>query len=132
VAELDYAFLADYAKVERSGTLTAIGASFTHVAATTLPTTHLMAVAGRVRSSIDAGTVGLTITITPPDTDRFTVTFGVELGPAPDARPYGEGRVGLLFAITTGVPLQSEGVYKVGLELEGSLARTLMFEVSKS
>jgi hypothetical protein len=132
VADLDYAFLADYAKVERSGTLTAVGASFTHLVVPMLPGTHLMSIAGRVRSTIDAGPVSLTATLTPPDTDRFTVAFNMELTAGPEARPYGDGRVGLLFAITTAVPLQSEGLYRVALELEGSIARTLMFDVSKS
>ncbi|MBB6571699.1 hypothetical protein HPO96_29260 [Kribbella sandramycini] len=132
MAELDYAFVADYAKVERSGTLTVVGASYTQVTVSRLPAAHLMSIAGRVRSRVDAGPVSLTVTIKPPLTDQFVVVFTMDLTPEPDARPYGDGRLGLLFAITTGLPLDHEGVYTIDLELEGSHARTLMFEVIKS
>ena len=48
MAELDYAFLADYATISE-GRLTAVGASFTHVFVPQLPVEISFAVAGRLR-----------------------------------------------------------------------------------
>jgi len=47
--ELDYAYLAEFAKVENNS-LTAVGASYTHVEADRLPVIHTVYVAGRVRA----------------------------------------------------------------------------------
>src|SRR5690625_7733515 len=46
--ELDYAFLAEYAKTER-GTITAIGASFTEAKSSSFPSVLDVSVAGRIR-----------------------------------------------------------------------------------
>lgn len=50
-AELDYAFLAQYAKTE-AGTIAAVGASFTEVHVETFPTMMDIAVAGRIRRDV--------------------------------------------------------------------------------
>lgn len=51
VAELDYAFIAEFAKVE-SGKLTVVGASYTEISARSFPTQHFFSCAGRVRMAL--------------------------------------------------------------------------------
>lgn len=130
MAELDYAFLANYARVDPGGTLTAVGASFTHVQAGSVPTQHLLSVAGRIRSHIDAGPVPLRVTLTTPG-DEIRLTFDAELQASEGARPYAGGRIGLLFAVTLAIPLPRVGLYEVTLRLDGAeeAARRLMFDV---
>lgn len=128
MAELDYAFLAEYARVDPAGTLTAVGASFTHVVAR-IPTTQLVSVAGRVRTHMDAPSAPLEIQWTVPG-GAYVLTLNLELIVGATARPYGEGRVGLLFAATSVIPLVAEGLYSAVVKLEGDEVRRLAFEVS--
>jgi hypothetical protein len=129
VADLDYVFLADYARVDPAGTLTAIGASYTIVTAQALPTTHLLSVAGRVRSTLGAPPVNLEVKLNAPD-GRYSIALSAELAEGPSPRPYAGNRLGHLFAITTGVPLVAEGLYEVEIHLDGEQVRLLKFEVT--
>lgn len=131
MAELDYAFVADFAKVEANGTLTAIGASWTFLQAVVLPSAHRMAVAGRIRARLGEGPIALRIDVKVPD-DAFTLAVQSELGPETNARPYGDGRVGHLFALDLQVPLPAQGRYGVEISLDGQIARRLYFEVSRA
>jgi hypothetical protein len=90
---------------------------------------HFMAVAGRIRSTLEGGSVPLQVTIAGPD-DSFTLTANARLDVAEGVTPYGaEGKIGLLFALSTQVPLLKAGVYTVVITLEdGSSSRTLKFE----
>lgn len=128
MAELDYAFVADYARVEPGGKLTAVGASWTHVIVPAFPTNHLMAVAGRVRADENDPPCQLAVSLAAPN-DSFKLTYNVELHRDLSVRPYA-GRIGHLFAIMTGLPLLSEGLYEILIELDGAHARRLAFEVS--
>lgn len=131
MAEIDYAFLADFAKVEPTGTLTAVGASWTHVNAAQIPTGHRLAVAGRIRSRDVDGDVALRISVTGPGKTFEIVTEG--LLTAANAMVYGDGWVGLLFALDLQVPLPSEGLYWVEVSLPGSdESRRLGFEVRRA
>lgn len=131
MAELDYAFLADFAKVEPNGTLTAVGASWTHLVSPELPAAHRMAVAGRIRAEIDEGAVGLRIDVHGPD-GVFKLAAGSELVPGVASRPYGAGLVGLLFALDLQIPLPIAGMYTIYIEINGEQARRLAFEVTKA
>jgi len=125
---LDYAFIADYARVDPSGTLTALGASYTRLETGSIPSSHLLSVAGRVKSKIDAPPVGLEVLVRGPD-PMFTITVGAELQRASTSVPYGDGKLGLMFAITTVIPLVTEGLYEIEIRLDGIEARKLAFEV---
>jgi hypothetical protein len=127
MAMIDYAFLADFAKVEPNGTLTAVGASFTFIEVGGLPAGHLLAVAGRVRGVIDE-TVDLTLEIKGPD-DAFRIGANLQLEPGPGSRPYGDGKIGHLFAINVQIPLPTAGLYTVELST-GKSSRRLAFEVT--
>lgn len=70
MADLDYAFLADYAKVER-GLLTCVGGSYTHLFVQKLPATHMLYVAGRIRADLDEHP-NLSIAASSPTKQRLT------------------------------------------------------------
>ncbi|MGI5188438.1 DUF6941 family protein [Promicromonospora sp. CA-289599] len=124
--ELDYAFLADYARVE-GGKLTAVGASYTHTKTPGLPAAHLVCVAGRIRVSEDVHTVDLGARFSAPR-DMVVMDISGTLD-ADGGIPY-EGRKGVLFAFQMQVGLPVPGLYTVDLSLDGKHVRTLKFDVS--
>jgi hypothetical protein len=130
VADLDYAFVADYVRVE-GGKLTAVGASYTHLTVPALPAVHLLGVGGRVRSTEGADPVGLKLTVKPPGRE-YELAIGAELAPGEQVRPYGDGRIGLLFAFTMMIQLPSEGLYEVLCDLDDQQVRRLAFDVSRA
>ncbi|MDD1477212.1 DUF6941 family protein [Arthrobacter sp. H16F315] len=89
---MDYAFLAEYAKVE-SNKLTVVGASYTYLFTDELPAVHLLTVAGRIRVPQDYGPVPVSVQLTPPNAE-YSITVDTELQEAVDMHPY-DGRVGL-------------------------------------
>ena len=126
MAELDYAFLADYAAVE-DGKLSAIGASFTRVVVPGFPTQLRLHVAGRVRTEVSDWGCDLQVTVTAPD-GSFQLEGSLALQ-AEDAVPYRDDLVGLLFAVGMELPLQAPGLCEVRLQLDGEQVRMLRFEV---
>lgn len=130
MAELDYAFLAEYAKVEPSGNLTAVGASYTHVAVSGFPAQHLVSVAGRVRIKLGE-TPSLRVRLQSPD-ESLTLEAGLQLAAGPDSRPYGPNldTLGIQFAMTVALPLPVPGLYKVHVLLDDEEVRFLAFTAS--
>jgi hypothetical protein len=127
VAELDYAFLAEFARVDPGGKLTAVGASYTIVQTPALPITHLAVVAGRVRSTTAEVVVPLRIEWTLPGGQA---TLGFDTSLVADAPVVYDGnKIGLMFAFTTVIPISVAGLCTVRLYLSGVLVRTLAFEV---
>jgi hypothetical protein len=126
VADLDYAYLADYAVVQ-GGKLTAVGASFTHVSIVQLGATFGLSIAGRVRAPEHVAAARLSFHIAAPD-DLYVIDAEADIG-GDEARPY-RGRVGLLFAATTVVSLIAEGLYTIDISVDGTQQRRLAFEVS--
>lgn len=130
MAELDYAFLADFARVEPNGTLTAVGASWTHLWVTQLPSVHRMAIAGRVRAAVSEGRIPVRVEIIDPEGSTIVSTdFGLEAGEG--SLPYDGDRLGHLFAIETVIPIVSHGKFKVSVILSGDRVRDLFFEVGE-
>ena len=125
MAELDYAFLADFAKVER-GLLTCVGASYTHLFVQKLPVTHVLHIAGRIRADLDEHP-NLSITATSP-TKQYEITFGMVPSGLSEVRPY-NGKVGILFAASGPIPIVEVGLYRIAIDLDGKRARDLVFEV---
>lgn len=128
MAELDYAFLADYAQIE-AGKLSALGASYTHARVAALGGQWITSIAGRVRTSVDADPIELTIRIVAPE-DAFELNFQTVLQVGEESRPYDGGKVGLLFASTVALPIIATGLYEVFLILDGVEARRLAFDMS--
>lgn len=126
MAELDYAFLADFVQVA-GGKMTSVGASFTHVQPVALPALMALGIAARIRAREDEPPVPLGITIEAPDS-AYNLHFDASVGRDPSARPY-QGRVGLLVAAMLTIPLPVEGLYTVHLHLQDAVVRRLAFDV---
>lgn len=128
MATLDYAFLAEYAHVE-GGKLSALGASYTHAQVASINGLWMMSIAGRVRTTINEPPVELGFRIVAPDgvmEMRQNATVAVDQ----NARPYGEGKVGVLFATTLALPILATGLHEVFITLNGEEARRLAFDMS--
>lgn len=125
MAELDYAYLADYAQIE-GGKISSLGASYTHAAVPVMPSAWMTSVVGRVRADDDCAPVPIRIEVTSPD-NGYKVAFEDELPRTADVRPY-RGRVGLLFTITAQLPLVTPGLYTFDIYVDGEHARRLAFE----
>lgn len=128
MAHLDYAFLADYASVE-AGKLTAVGASFTHLAVPHLPVPFGVSIAGRITAPEGVEIVSIGIKIQAPE-KAYTIEGETEVRPGGDIQVY-RGKIGLLFALTSVVTLVTSGLYVVNLTVDGDHARRLAFEVTQ-
>lgn len=127
-AELDYAFLAEYAKTER-GTITAIGASFTEVKADSFPGVVDIAVAGRVRRTEDSEAPELSISISAPsDAGDPQIEFDFKLENEDDAVRY-DGKVASVFVFRGPIYIAEPGLYECNIGIDGRQARRLAFEV---
>lgn len=126
VAELDYAFVAEYAKVE-SGKLTAVGASFTDLHVPAVPTARYIAIAGRIRAPEETQEIDLKITIVPPG-DAPRISASGTLGRDDDFAVY-DGKVAVVFAVANTIPFKNAGLYEVLITVDGTHERRLAFEV---
>jgi len=126
VAELDYAYLAEYVRVDPGGSLTSVGASYTHVGVPMVPTQHLVGVAGRIRTTVDVPSVVLKVTIR-DHAERMSLSFQTVLKPAATSRVYAGDKIGILFAMNTLIPIIGYGSYEVVLELDNDEVRRLYF-----
>jgi hypothetical protein len=126
MAELDYAFIAEFAKVEVSGTLTAIGASYLEVRPLGFPAQHPFSVAGRIRAPEDAETINLTIRINPPG--NMNVVINGSLVPGPESVKY-DGKVALLFAASASIMLTTPGLCEIFIDVDGQEQRRLAFNI---
>lgn len=127
--ELDYAFLADYAAVQ-NGKLTVVGASFTDLLVSELPSETMLSVAGRVRCAVEVPSVGIKIEVSPPN-DDYRITAELELGDLHLQADYGEKR-GVLFAVQLSLSLPTTGLYEVSIDVDGTTSevdRVLKFAV---
>jgi len=128
MAELDYAFIADFARVEPNGTLTALGASWTHVAVRNVPIPLRLAVAGRMRLQESEQSVPMRIEIE-NSSGELVVGTDFDLSVPTGAFAYRHGRVGVLFAVNAVMPITEPGLVHVGVYANEVKLRDLYFEV---
>lgn len=126
MAELDYAYLADYAQID-GGKISSLGGSYTHAIVPDLPTLWMTSVVGRIRVSEDEVPPVVRIEISPPD-DTYRMRFESEIPRSPEIRPY-RGRVGILFTVTTQLSVGAAGLFTFDIFINDVHARTLAFEV---
>ncbi|OBI23831.1 hypothetical protein [Mycobacterium sp. E2238] len=124
-AELDYAFIAEYAKVE-GGKLTAVGASYIDIRPPTLPAQHILYLAGRVRAPEDTETIILKLRIDPPGNVNIVIDGTITIGPED---PRYAGKVAAMFAASAAVPLLSAGLCEISVEVDGVPQRRLAYEI---
>lgn len=121
--ELDYAFLAQWARVNADGTLTAIDASFLRVGIR-IGGVFPVAVAGRVRFLEPPYEADLTVEM---KIGNVTLDYSAHIFAAEESA-YGDGRRHSLFALTTQVPITSYGEQTITVKLNGGeQVRTLIF-----
>ena len=130
MAELDYAFLADYAAVQ-DGKLTAVGASFTLMRTPVIPGETILSIAGRVRVTTDEKDLEVTIRVRAPE-NAYVLEFNIRDDDLQTYPRYADKR-GILFAVQVRVPLISVGLYEVEIDLAetASVDRVLKFEVTQ-
>lgn len=127
MAELDFAFLADYATVEQ-GKLTVVGGCYTHAWPSHelgQPIPYTTFLAGRVRVT-DRTKVTLGVRLTSPGP-----TYEIETHTALEAQgdPYDDSHRSIVFAARLDVPIVGLGLYEVHLSLDDQPARRLAFTV---
>ncbi len=127
MAELDYALLADYARVDADGTLTLVGGHRTTIAVPGLPAQQVLAVAGRLWMGRREPAAQLALSARTPEGDVGTISAwpvrpGLEQGDAP-------GRVSAAFAIAVVAPLTSTGPHDLVLSVNDEAVAQLPFAV---
>lgn len=125
--ELDYAYLAQFARVGADGTLTALDASFLRLVAPAgvgIP----LAVAGRIRFLSEPYEADLTVVLTMPGGGRLDFSGHVR---AEEPSSYAETRRHVLFALNTQV-VSEAGEFRVDLSIDNNPVRTLIFTVVPS
>lgn len=112
MASLQFAFLAEYAKVESSATLTAIGAGIRGVGVSGESGEFDIFVAGSVDRDHGEGAVMLSITLEAPK-GAYRLTQSGAMEQAPDTGEF----VSTVFAFRLNVPVVGLGKYIVTLEM---------------
>lgn len=129
LARLQYAVLAEFAKVDAGGLLTIVGAGFDRVMAGSLPSHQPIALALRSLLAEDEPEASVVLTLRPPEGLAFR--FATALRPAEDAR-FHQGYVGVATAINLTVPLMVPGVYHLSVAVNDEEQQELSFEVEVS
>lgn len=124
--ELDYAFLAEFARVE-GDSLTSVGASYTRVLVREVPTRHTVYVAGRVRAPQHSEPFTIGVGFKRADQSEHT-RLQTTVNPESDGFPY-SGKIGLTFAIGFEVDLESTALHEVLIFIDDKQVRRLAFDV---
>ncbi|MEH3076774.1 MAG: hypothetical protein PGN11_08825 [Quadrisphaera sp.] len=127
MADLDYALLADYARVDADGTLTAVGAHRAVIAVPQLPAQQVLAAAGRLWMGRREPAAWLELSARTPEGDVGTISAwevqpGLEQGEA-------QGRVSACFALAVVAPLSSTGPHALVLSVNDVVVAELSFGV---
>lgn len=127
MAELDYAFVADYATISDSK-LTVIGGSFVELTVPAFPSIQNVAVVGRLRDKEDFEPFTLTIEFRLPDGGSDIVVTGTITSENVD-HVY-DGKSAVLFCADQVLRFDSPGLVEVHLAVNGEHVRTLKFDVA--
>jgi len=130
VASLDFAFLAESARVDAGNTLSGLGIGFTHAYVARLPMAINVTVAGLAwMTEEDQGSTQLSLTLVGAE-ETYEASLDATLTVHPVERPL-EGRFAATFDIPVTVAVPVAGIYRVTIRLDGTIAKTLAFEVLK-
>ena len=125
-AELDYAFLAEFAKTEK-GTLSVIGGSFTQVVSHSYPGMMELSVAGRIRRLEEDPAPLVSIRFYADGDDADLVSTERFLEDEDDAVHYA-GKVASIFVLRGPLFLEKPGLYWCEISINGEVVRKLAFE----
>ncbi|MCD1285251.1 MULTISPECIES: hypothetical protein [unclassified Brevibacterium] len=127
MAELDYAYLADYATVSE-GKITAVGASFTHMFTPSLPSQSNFSIAGRIRVMEQENPPEISIDVRAEKSQQHMEING-QIHPSPASIVY-DGKVGILFTLEVSMEMKHAELVTVDISLGGEKQRRLAFELT--
>lgn len=127
MASLDYALLAEYARVDPSGLITIVGGSFDRVQASGPNVGQQLFVAMRVLLDEGEDGAALEVRVSAPN-GEYELGMSAAAQRNPDAQPV-DGRVNIMMAMGVLAPLPSSGRYSVKVVLNGQPVRELPFIV---
>jgi hypothetical protein len=127
MARLDFAMIAEYARVDSAGLITVVAGGFDRVAVHGKGAVQQMHVALRILHE-EGETVPFEVKVLTPDGSDVAVA-GVVGEPPPGASPT-DGLFNFTAALGLGVPVRSPGRYVVQIILAGEVVRELPFVVT--
>lgn len=127
MADLDYAYLADYATVSE-GKITAVGASFTHMFTPSVPTQAKFSIAGRVRVQEHEEPPEISIDVR-AERSQQNIEINGQIAPNPAAIVY-DGKVGILFTLDVSLEMRYAELVTVDISLGGIKQRRLAFKLT--
>lgn len=129
MAELDFAMLAEFARVDAAGLLTVVGGSFDRVQTPGPGPVYPFALILRARLDEGEKSLSFEAQVTAPGKTGpvLGISGSSEVNPA--AEPL-DGRYYVQSVINMGVPISTAGRYTVSVLLDGALVRELPFQVS--
>ncbi|MBS2964908.1 hypothetical protein KGA66_17765 [Actinocrinis puniceicyclus] len=128
LARLQYALLAEFARVDAGGLLTVVGAGFDRVVVPTLPSQQSVGLALRLLVPEGQAESVATLLFRPPEGPHLRVES--LLPTPPDAKPH-LGLIGVPLAINLTVPLIAAGVYRWSIAIDGEEEHAITFEVEE-
>lgn len=126
MAELDYALVAEYAKVD-AGKLNIIGGGYTELTLDELPHSGVVAVAGRIRAPKDTESITLEVAFEPPGGGASIRVSGIV--EANEATHRYRDRIGILFALNQVLTFLEPGLCRIEIVLDGVSVKKLFFDV---
>lgn len=129
VAELDYAFVASFARVNHNNTLTVLDAGFLGVEISKLPKEFTYYIAGRIRFRNGCSGTDLGVEIKNPDGAYVNAVKQIEA----TADVYGEDRRShAMFAVGVTSDVSQYGDVDITVRIDGKICRMLKFTVAAS
>jgi hypothetical protein len=127
VATLDYALLAEYARIDPAGLVTIVGGSFDRVQATSTSGAQQTYVVMRVLLDESEEAVSFEVSVEPP-----SKAYALQLAGTAERNPAAvpvDGRVGVTLVIGFMVPIVAAGRYVARVSLDGQPVQDLPFVV---
>ena len=130
MAALDYAMLAEYARIDAAGLVTVVGGSFDRVQVIGDSGVQQVFVALRVLTAEEEDRVPFEVKVRAPE-QQYEIRVAGATQRAPDASPVG-GFYSFTAALGVAAPLPVAGEYVVEVSLAGDIVRRLPFVVTMS
>jgi hypothetical protein len=131
VATLDYAVLAEYARIDSAGLITIVGGGFDRVRVSGESGVQQLFVALRILTSGDEDRVPFEVKVRAPG-GQYEIVFAGVTERAPSATPSSSGTFSFTAAVGMAAPLPVAGEYVVDVLLAGDTVRSLPFVVTMS
>ncbi|PZS39148.1 MAG: hypothetical protein DLM62_09830 [Pseudonocardiales bacterium] len=127
MATLDYALLAEYARIDPAGLVTIVGGSFDRVQAMSTSGAHPTYLVMRVLLDESEEAASFEVSVEPPN-KVYALQLTGTAARHPAAVPV-DGRVGVTLTIGLMVPIVAAGLYVARVSLEGQSVQALPFVV---